>query len=297
MKFRNPETSESRKLGRAGHLRVFLSAISARSLTIGSARAVLVLLSLSIMSCGEDKQEKSADQPKAAAWEAKKEEAWRKARDKRLARELAFEKEELARMEAEQKALGEQLIRELATLQSLRRVTERYNLGTEAQQTETVGEAPRGQTTPVKMTDEQKLAAYETHGITGVPAPEGTEIIRKAKLQGSPWRANYEIESEGKGYASVQDFAMKVAQMPTKVRDEIVNSAKREHAGDWSRISDEVTRQAEAWTTLEEWRKTTVPGLTRGEGAAALSAAINRWPGNWEMALRSVNDEVRKLAR
>jgi hypothetical protein len=149
----------------------------------------------------------------------------------------------------------------------------------------------------VQMTDNQKLAAYEAGGIVGVPAAEANEIIRKAKIQGSPWRINLEIESEGKGYAAVQDFAMRVAQMPTLIRDEIVNSSKREHAGDWSRISDEVTRQAEAWTTLEEWRKTTVPGLTRGEGAAALSAAINRWPGNWEMALRSVNDEVRKLAR
>jgi hypothetical protein len=288
MRFRNPAKFDGKKLGRSCPLRILLSIASCPSLKLGAFFTFLPLLSLSIASCGKNEQESTSMPPNPEAFEAKKQEAWKKARDKRLARELDFEKSELARLEAEQKALGEQLIRELAN-SHIRRI--------EKQQNDAARETQVDQTRPVQMTDDQKLAAYETHGITGVPAEEAKEIIRKARLEGSAWRSNLEIESEGKGYATVQDFAMRITQMPTLVRDEIVNSAKREHAGDWSRISDEVTRQAEAWTTLEEWRKTKVPGLTQSQSASALSAAISRWPGDWEMALRSVNVEARKLVR
>jgi multidrug efflux pump subunit AcrA (membrane-fusion protein) len=247
-----------------------------------------LMCAVAVCACDRRDDTQAATAAIAEAREARREAAREKARAKQ-AENKAKAAEEQARLAAVDAARAK-----LAEAQARLDV---------AKQNLDVARATRDQeraaipATPTRMTDEQKLAAYEAGGITGVPSVEAAEIIRKAKLEGNAWRANYEIEAEGKGYAATQEFATKITQMPTAVRDAIVNHAKREHPGDWSRIGDEITEQAEAWTTLDLWKRTTMPGLDRRTSAAAIDAAITRYPGNWKMALFVVNDEVKKLTR
>lgn len=252
----------------------------------------LMMSVLLLAGCSDKNAEEAASKAREDAREAKRDAIREKARAdaaERAARE--------AKAEALQAAIDAQALKVANAQAIVDRAMKKVEESRAAREAATARVEELRQSVPAQMTDEEKLAAYEAGGITGVPPVEAREIIRKAKLEGNAWRANYEIEAEGKGYATVQEFATKTTQMPTAVRDEIVNHAKREHPGDWSRIGDEVTSQSEAWTTLEEWRKTTVPGLERAASAAALSAAISRWPGNWKMALATVNDEVKRLAK
>ena len=252
----------------------------------------LMMSVLLLAGCSDKEAEEVAAKARAEEREAKREAVRQKARA-----DAAEKAAKMAKAEALQAAVDAQQLRveqAKANLEAaLANVQEKSEAVDEAR--ERAEEARLA--VPAKMTDEEKLAAYEAGGISGVPIIEAKEIVRKAKLEGNAWRANYEIESEGKGYATMQEFATKVTQMPTAVRDEIVNHAKREHPGDWSRIGEEVTEQSDAWFQLEEWRKTNVPGLTRAQSATAISAAITRWPGNWKMALFTLNDEVKRLAR
>ena len=148
---------------------------------------------------------------------------------------------------------------------------------------------------PEKMTDEQKLAADDSSGISGVETQAGREIIRKAKLEGNAWRSVYEIESEAAGWLAVQAFSTTTTAMPHGVRDAIVVSAKREHPGDWSAMADEIREEAEAWTTLDEWKRTNVPGLNRAASNTVIAAAQARYPADWSMALFVIDSEAKKL--
>lgn len=253
----------------------------------------LMMSFLLLAGCSDKEAEEAAAKARAEEREARREAVKLKARA-----EAAEKAARTAKAEALQAAIDAQSLRVEQAEANLEAAIAKEKESKEALEDarDRVTEATR-LAVPAKMTDEEKLAAYEAGGITGVPIVEAKEIIRKAKLAGNAWRANYEIEAEGKGYAAVQEFSTKITQMPTAVRDEIVNHAKREHPGDWSRMGDEVTAQSDAWFQLEEWRKTNVPGLTRAQSATALSAAITRWPGNWKMALFTLNDEVKRLAK
>lgn len=252
-------------------------------------RTILTLMcALAICACDQEDASKAAAAARAEAREAKREAAREKARAKQAAAKAAAAEEE-ARL-----AVIDSARAKLAAAEA-RLASARQNLESiRSARDESVQVIPAA---PVKTSDEEKLAAYEAGGITGVPIVEAQEIIRKAKLEGSAWRINYEIEAEGKGYATVQEFATKITQMPTAVRDEIVNYAKRKHPGDWSRMGEEVTEQSEAWFQLDLWKRTTMPGLDRRTTTAAIDAAITRYPSNWKMALFVVNDEVKKLTR
>lgn len=252
----------------------------------------LAIFGLLLVGCGGNDAEEAAAKAREEARKARREAAREKARAdtaERAAREAKAEALQAA-LEAQQLRVAQAQANVDAAIRNVEEKTAERDAAREQVETSR-------RFVPTEMTAEQKLAAYEAGGITGVPSVEAAEIIRKAKLEGSAWRANYEIEAEGKGYAATQEFATKITQMPTAVRDAIVNNAKREHPGNWSRIGQEVTEQAEAWTTLDQWKRTTMPGLDRRTSGAAIDAAIARYPEDWKMALFVVNDEVKKLTK
>jgi len=154
-------------------------------------------------------------------------------------------------------------------------------------------EVPEQKTWEV-MSDEEKLAAYRASGIEGIAPAEAQKIIAKADLEPEFLRLS-RLEREAAGYLGVDLFSRSVTAMPTKVRDEILASAKREHPGSWSRMADEINEQSAAWGTIDGWRKQGLPGLNRNETIQVLDSVLDRYPSDWKMAVFSVDSEAKKL--
>lgn len=254
--------------------------------------ALPIVAGLLLSSC--DDAEQQAETARLSAENVKL-----KAQAERLKGQLANAKKSAAEHEAQSLELASQLDLKAAQLDKLLNATKGLVAATEAKERlEDIQEQVRVQAVAsAPQTDEQKLAAYVAGGIVGVPSDVSRAIIRKAQLERSAWSALYEIEQESKGYFASHEFGTKVTQMPTAVRDEILNSAKREHPSDWSRIADEVKEQSEAWTTMDEWKRVGAPGLTRAASAQAIAAAQQRYPNDWAMALFVLNDEVKRAGK
>jgi len=155
--------------------------------------------------------------------------------------------------------------------------------------------AASADTTPREMTDEEKLAAYISGGIQGVPFNIAQEIINKAKTEKYAWRAVSEIEDEGKGYAELDTFSRSYTAMPTAVRDAIVAAAKRENPGDWSRMASDASKEAAAWKTIDDWKRTGIPGLTRQRSTEILNEALSRYPNDWSMVQFVAAEDAKKV--
>jgi hypothetical protein len=256
---------------------------------------VTVAAGLALVGC--QKKDQSADACAAALEAAKAEVAKLDALNGRLKEALHKERDQSALL-ASQLEVSEARVRDIASKANA--VVESSKALSQARATLTEVKAERERAraaAPEQLTDEQKLAAYEAGGIAGVETQASRDIIKKAKLESSAWRAVFEIESEGKGWLAVHAFATTATTMPLSVRDGIVMVAKRKYPGEWSRMADEISEEAQAWTTLDEWSRTNVPGLNRADSARVLASAKGRYPDDWSMALFIVDDEVKNLSK
>lgn len=195
-------------------------------------------------------------------------------------------------MDLHDRALREEkLLASSDTLLGLKSKIEDYEATVRSAQAQETGERD------LKMSDEDKLAAYEQSGIRGVPPSVGAEIIRKARSERSAFWINREIEDEANGYLAIDQFKRGGGAMPSAVRTAILAGAARAQPNDWSRQADELKDEAEAWTTLDGWKRSGVPGLNAQQSRTVLAEALGRYPNDWSMALFIVNDEAKKVTR
>lgn len=144
---------------------------------------------------------------------------------------------------------------------------------------------------PRSLTQEEKLAAYESSGIDGVPYDVSRKIITTAKSENrGAFSAVYEIEQEAAGYKDVTNFQRTWSTIPASIRKAILEASMRKQPDDWSRQAESIKENTSAWNTLKDWKMNKVPGFNKKQSDSIIAEISAKYPNDFPMIIYCIGN-------